>query len=95
MRRSTQNLVNEGFAAKILRTKDLKSKGEAGVFPVLGIGWYFLWLIITEHFNIRGWMGLWKTIAMRLRGKEIKIFCGGLTDQIVGSDSRSWELVNC
>ena len=76
MRRSTQNLANEGFAAKILRNIDLTSTGWAGVFPVLGTGWYFLWLITIKHFNIRGWMELWKTWGIALRGKEIKIFCG-------------------
>jgi hypothetical protein len=79
MIRSTQNLANEGFSAKILRTNDLTSKGGTGFFRVLGIASYFFWLITMKHFNSRGWAGLWKSFAIALRGKEIKIFCWGLT----------------
>ena len=84
-----QNLANEGLSSTILRTKDLGSKGGAGVFPVLGIARYFLWLITVSSLTSVGWIGLWKAIAMRLRGKGIKIFRGGLTDKFGGGESRS------
>ena len=59
--------------------KGLKVEGRDGSFSRFGNCTVFLVVKHCKQFNIREWTGLWKTIAMRLRGKGIKIFCGGLT----------------
>jgi hypothetical protein len=78
MRRSTQNLVNEGSAAKIFWTKDLRLTGGAAVFPVLGIGSYCLWLITIRHFNIRGVGGAVENLGYEVEGEGDKNILWGL-----------------